>query len=841
VIDEIKNGPIDGDDESRDGHYRPKRQLRKQSDESRRALVDRLEQSSDPDSLRAQNPEELSGTVVGQAYEEAAGLPAVLKTMQFGVGEMGTVRGIQELLAVNQKDGFDCQSCAWPNPDDHRKIAEFCENGAKAVADEGTRKRITRDFFARYSIDQLSTQSDYWLNQQGRLTEPMVRRLGAQHYTPIAWPEAFQLIAGELSALASPDEAAFYTSGKTANEPAFLLQLFARQFGTNNLPDCSNMCHESSGVALVETLGVGKGTVTLADFEQCDLILIFGSNPGTNHPRMLTTLEIAKRHGAKIIAVNPLPETGLMRVVNPNPQEYRNPLAFPFALLGSGTALTDVHLPVRINGDVAAIQGIMKVMFEEEAQGRTSGIDGEFIRHFTDGFESLEAAIRNTTWDEIQEGSGLSREQIRRAGLMCADARRMIGCWATGLTQHQNGVANVASVVNLLLLGGHIGRPGAGTCCIRGHSNVQGDRTMGVWERPPQRFLDALGREFHFTPPSKWGLDVVETLHAMHDGAVKVLFAISGNLVSNAPDTSYTAHAMRKCRLTVYVSTKLNRSHLVTGEQALILPCLGRSEKDTRNGKDQFVTVEDSMGIVSLSQGRFAPASSHLMSDVAIVAHLAHATIGKRSTTDWLAMSENYDLIREGISKVIPGFEDFNRRISEERTFYLPNAARDRIFKTASGKARFTACQIPKHDLAPDEYLLMTVRTHDQFNSTIYGLDDRYRGIFGGRRVIFLNPEDLAGAGWKAGQLVDIHSHFEGEIRKAKNFLIVPYTIPRRSAAAYYPETNVLAPIRSVAEKSNQPAYKCIRVTLHPSAEPVPQDVKISQSSIERNLQRHAG
>jgi molybdopterin-dependent oxidoreductase alpha subunit len=645
-------------------------------------------------------------------------------------------------------------------------------------------------------------------------------------------------VADELKALDSPDEAAFYTSGKTTNEPAFLLQLFARQFGTNNLPDCSNMCHESSGTGLQQTVGIGKGSVTVDDFEKCDLIIIFGNNPGTNHPRMLTSLQAAKAQGAKIIAVNPLPETGLMRVANPNPQDYKNPLELPFALLGGGSALADLYLPVRINGDVALIKGIMKFILEEEAAGRASCVDHAFIDEYTAGFAALVDDLKATSWDEIVTGSGLTKEQVEAAGRMCAASKRMICAWAMGLTQQKNGVDNVAAVVNLLLLGGHMGRPGAGTCCVRGHSNVQGDRTMGVWERPPKAFLDALGRAFNFVPPAKWGKDTVETIHAMCEGQIKVFFAISGNFVSNTPDTAYTAHAIQECRLTVHASTKLNRSHIVTGQQALILPCIGRSERDVQESGEQFVTVEDALSEVGTSQGRLPPASPHLRSDVAIIAGVAHATLGE-SPIPWRSLAGNYDLIRDGISRVVRGFENFNQRIRAEKTFYLPNGPRVRRFETASGKAQFTVTPIPKHDLGPGEYLMMTIRTHDQFNSTIYGLDDRYRGVFGGRRVIFLNAEDMREAGLHAGQLVDIRSHFEGEVRLAPSFLVVPYLISRHCAATYYPETNVLVPVRSVADKSNQPVSKCIRITLQPSAAPDPRGVDISLAAITYNLKRN--
>jgi molybdopterin-dependent oxidoreductase alpha subunit len=808
---------IQGDEQCRDGHYRAKLDLRTQTVTGIGAAPAAELDPNDSTSLQAQNPTDLGKLRVGHASEGAAGIPAIWNTMLYGIGEMGPLRSPEAFLKINQVTGFDCQSCAWPSPDKKRKIFEFCENGAKAVSDESTKKRIGPEFFVQHSIADLAAQSDYWLNQQGRLTSPMVRHANATHYQPITWPEAFAMIAEELNRLDSPDQACFYTSGKTTNEPAFLLQLFARQFGTNNLPDCSNMCHESSGVAMVETLGVGKGAATLEDMESSELIFIFGNNPGTNHPRMLTSLQKAKDHGAKIIVVNPLPEVSMMRVINPNPQDYPNPLELPLALLGKGQALADLYLPVRVNGDVAAIKGILKDLFERGRAGHSSAIDREFIQTFTEGFEALLADVEATNWEEIEENSGLTRNQLRVAADIYAASKKTIVAWCLGVTQHRNGVDNVSMIVNLLLVGGHIGRPGAGTVCVRGHSNVQGDRTMGVWERPPKPFLDALGKEFNFVPPQKWGYDTVETLHAMFDGDVKVFFAISGNFLSNVPDTVYSAHAMRRCKLTAYASTKLNRSHLITGERALILPCLGRSEEDIQATGKQFLTVEDSMGIINPSQGFFRPASPDLLSDIAIIANLAHATLGTRTTTNWLGFVADYNLIRDAISSVIPGFENFNERLAKEQFFYLPNGAKHRIFKTSSGKAKLSVCPIPKHDLKPDEFLLTTIRSHDQFNSTIYGLNDRYRGVFDGRRVLFVNPLDMEARDLQAGQIVDIYSHFEGEVRKAPRFAIVPYAIARRSAAAYYPETNVLIPIRSVAAKSNQPASKCIRITLTPA------------------------
>jgi len=827
---------IQGDEQCRDGHYRSKLGLRLQT-ATEAGTVSAVDlDPNDLTSQQAQNPTDMGNLRIGRASEEAAGIPAIWNTMLYGIGEMGPVRSSQAFLKINQVTGFDCQSCAWPSPDKKRKIFEFCENGAKAVSDESTKKRIGPEFFAQYSIADLAAKFDYWLNQQGRLTSPMVRHAGATHYQPITWPEAFAMIAQELNRLDAPDQACFYTSGKTTNEPAFLLQLFARQFGTNNLPDCSNMCHESSGVAMVETLGIGKGTATLEDMENTDLIFIFGNNPGTNHPRMLTSLQMAKDRGAKIIAVNPLPEVSLMRVINPNPQDYPNPFELPLALLGKGHALADLYLPVRVNGDVAAIKGILKDLFEREQAGHISAIDREFIQTFTEGFEPLLADVEATSWEEIEENSGLTRNQLRVAADLYATSKKTIIAWCLGVTQQRNGVDNVSMIVNLLLVGGHIGRPGAGTVCVRGHSNVQGDRTMGVWERPPKAFLEALGKEFNFAPPKKWGYDTVESLHAMFDGEVKVFFAISGNFLSNVPDTVYSAHAMQRCKLTAHVSTKLNRSHLITGERALILPCLGRTEEDIQATGKQFLTIEDSMGIINPTQGFFPPASPDLLSDVAIIANLANATLGSRTTTNWLGLARDYSLIRDAISRVIPGFENFNERLAKEKFFYLPNAAKQRIFKTSSGKAKLSVCPVPKHDLKPNEFLLTTIRSHDQFNSTIYGLNDRYRGVFHGRRVLFLNPLDMEARNLQAGQIVDIYSHFEGEVRKAPRFAIVPYAIARRSAAAYYPETNVLVPIRSVAAKSNTPAFKCIRITLTPADRD--EALPFSKAELAHNLDR---
>ncbi|MDC0708056.1 FdhF/YdeP family oxidoreductase [Stigmatella sp. ncwal1] len=758
----------------------------------------------------AQPPLEERPPDIEPAKEVAGGVPAVVSSLQHVFGQMGLVRGTQLLLKVNQKDGFDCPGCAWPDPDAHRTVTEFCENGAKAVAEEGTSARVTPEFFRQWSVEELSRQTDHWLGKQGRLTHPMVLNEGATHYEPLSWEEAFALVAEELNALGSPDEACFYTSGRTSNEAAFLYQLFVRQFGTNNLPDCADLCHESSGAALVETVGIGKGTVTLEDFDKAEAIFVIGQNPGTNHPRMLTSLQAAARRGCQIVSINPLPETGLNRFKHP--QE-------PLQLLGPGTAINRLWLQVRINGDVALLQGLGKALLEEDAKFPGRVLARDFISQRTVGFEAYAAALRALSWDEVVEQSGVPREQILAAAEILARSEGTIFCWAMGLTQHRNAVANIQEVVNLALLRGSIGRPGAGLCPVRGHSNVQGDRTMGILEKPSAAFLGALGREFGFTPPQRPGLDTVATIRAMHEGQVKVLFALGGNFLSATPDTEFTAEALRRTRLTAHVSTKLNRGHLIHGRRALILPCLGRTERDTQAGGDQFVTVENSMGVVHASRGTVEPAASSLRSEPDIVASLARATLGARSRVDWAGGVEDYDRIRERISRVVPGFASFNQRVREPGGFYLPNGPREGRFTTPSGKAHFTVHPLPRIELGPGQLLMMTLRSHDQYNTTIYGLDDRYRGIRNGRRVVLMNPEDIRGLGLEEGQSVDLTSHFQGETRLAQRFVVVPYRIPRRCAATYFPETNVLVPIDSLAEKSRTPTSKSIVISVAPSQE----------------------
>ena len=766
----------------------------------------------------AQPPEAKAQARLRTPDRVAAGMQALVESLKFTARETGFTRGIGDWLKVNKKDGFDCQSCAWPSPDEDRHLFEFCENGVKALTSEATKKQIGPEFFREHSIADLRKQTDNWLELQGRLVQPMVKLAGATNYEPIEWDAAFELLARELNALPTPNAAAFYTSGRTSNEAAFLYQLFARQFGTNNLPDCSNMCHESSGAALNESIGIGKGCVKLEDFEQADGIFIIGQNPGTNHPRMMTTLERAKKNGATIVAINPIRETGLMSVVNPNPQEYRNPLKFAGKMLfNQGTPLADLWLPVRINGDMAAMRGIIKEMFTEEERRPGAVLDRQFIAQFTIRFDEFAAHVRATPWDPILEASGLTHEQIRAAAEIAMRCKRIICCWAMGLTQHRNAVATIQEVMNFLLLGGNIGRPGAGPCPVRGHSNVQGDRTMGIWERMSDTFLDKLSREFQFTPPRERGTDTVETIKQMHEGKIQFFLGMGGNFLSATPDTEYTAKALQKCRVTAHVSTKLNRAHLITGDIALILPCLGRSEVDRQESGDQFVTVEDSMGIINPSRGHAKPASKSLRSEPAIVAGLAKATLGSRSSVDWDGLLGNYDRIRDHIEHVIAGFDDFNPRIRKD-VFYLPNDARDRRkFNNPEGKAKFIVSDLTPHRLEPGQFLMTTVRSHDQFNTTIYGLHDRYRGIYNGRRVIFMNADDMNASGLQQGQLVDLTSYYNDEKRVARHFMVAPIEIARGCTATYFPEANALVSINNTAERSNTPVSKSIIISITPS------------------------
>ena len=741
--------------------------------------------------------------------ETSAGIHAVTNALRHLYGKMGPIRATRGMLRLNQKGGIDCQSCAWPDPE-HRTINEFCENGAKALADEATKQKIGRDFFAEHSVEELAARSDFWLNSQGRLTEPMVLREGGTHYEPVSWETAIAVVAGKLNALASPDEAIFYTSGRTSNEAAFLYQLFVRQFGTNNLPDCSNMCHESTSVALAESIGLGKATIRLEDFEKTDLVIVIGQNPGTNAPRMLASLAAAKAAGAKMIAINPLPEVGLTSFVDPNPQ-HGNLLS----VLGfRPSKLADLHLPVRIGGDMAVLKGLMKIMLERERAQPGSVFDRDFIKEKTAGIAELQAELDATEWAAILEGSGLTRGEMEEAAEMIFAARSFITCWAMGVTQHTAAVATIQDIVNLHLLRGAIGREGAGLCPVRGHSNVQGDRTMGIWERMNSVFRANLEGEFDFQTSDRDGFNTVESIAAMRDGNAKVFFAMGGNFVSASPDTDVVSEALQNCDLTVQVITKLNRTALTPGKVSLILPCLGRSEIDRQASGEQFVSTESTMLNVQMTKGIFEPASEHLRSETWIVCQLAKATLGENSNIDWQAFAVDYDRIRDAIERVVPGFEDYNERIRRPGGFYLPNSARERVFKTQSGKALFKAHPLETIDVPEGKLLLTTIRSHDQFNTTIYGMDDRYRGIKGGRRVIFMNATDIAAHGLEPNDAVDITSHWDDGERHVHEFTVVPYKIPRGCAAAYFPEANPLVPLASVARRSFTPTSKCIVISI---------------------------
>lgn len=737
--------------------------------------------------------------------QAAAGVTGVRVSLQRAVSHMGVKNTAKTLLKLNQADGFDCMSCAWPDPDpENRHTAEFCENGAKAVAEEATKERATPEFFARHSIADLAAHDEYWLGQQGRITHPMVKRSGGTHYEEIGWEEALRLIGDQLSSLASPDEAIFYTSGRASNEAAFLYQLFIRAYGTNNLPDCSNMCHESSGTALTESIGIGKGSVSLRDIYDAKCIVIAGQNPGTNHPRMLSALEIAKRRGAKIISINPLREAGLVN--------FRNPQK-PRGVVGKGTDIADLHLPIRLNGDLALFQAIGSLLLEWDA------IDHEFVERHTAGFDEWATHVRAVDWDVVATATGLSRAQITEAAEMIRASDATIYCWAMGLTQHRNSVATIREVANLALARGDIGKRGAGLCPVRGHSNVQGDRTMGIWERVPDHFLDSLQQEFGFDPPRDHGYDTVDAIRALRDGKAQFFMALGGNFVQAAPDTEVTAKALRSAAMTVQVSTKLNRSHLECGDTALILPTMGRTEKHVSPAGEQFVTVEDSMSAVHASRGVLPPVSPHVRSEVAIVAGLAEATLGDRHGIDWSAMAVDHNIIREHISRVVPGCEAYNHNVDRPGGFVMPHPPRDaRAFETTSGKAEFAASPIELLHVPEGHLVLQTLRSHDQFNTTIYGLSDRYRGIEDGRRVVFMHPDDITALGFAHGDLVDLVAHWEADDvrRVAKRFRIVSYDTPRGSAAAYYPETNPLVPLDSTAIGSNTPTSKSVMISLEP-------------------------
>ncbi len=743
---------------------------------------------------------------VSPPKQYAAGIPGVRHALEYSFEQTTVKRSLLTLLNLNQVKGMDCPGCAWPEPD-HRHKNEYCENGAKHINDEATSRRVTRDFFAKHSVDELDGKSDYWLNQQGRLTEPMVKRPGGTHYEPVAWDDAFGIIADELNGLGSPDEAMFYVSGRLNNEAAFLLQLFSRAFGTNNLPDCSNMCHESSGYGLGETLGIGKGSVQLEDIYNSDLVFVVGQNPGTNHPRMLSALEHTKKNGGQVIAVNTLPEAGLMRFKNPQQ---------PSGVIGNGIQIADLFLKIRPGGDLALFKMLNKLVLE------SGDLDRDYIATYTIGFEEFAAQGTDITWEQTLEATGLTREEIEAVHEQVLASKSVIVCWAMGLTQQKHGVPTIREIVNFLMLRGNIGKPGAGVCPVRGHSNVQGDRTMGIWEQMPDRFLDTLGSEFGFEPPRKHGVDSVGGVRAMRDGKARVFVGVAGNFVRAMSDSDVTEAALRNCSLTVQISTKLNRSHTVTGETALILPTLGRSDKDVQSGREQYVTVEDSMSSVHRTHGKLAPASKHLLSEVSIITRLARRTLGDSPAIPWAEFEADNDAIRDRIARVVPGFEDFNERIQEPGGFTLPNPVNRGVYPTPSGKAVFSINALAWLETPPGHLILQSLRSHDQWNTIPYALNDRYRGIHNARHIVMVNPDDIAELGFQDGDQVDIVSVWkDGTERRARNFTLVGYPASRGSAASYYPETNVLVPLDSVATGSNTPTSKGVLVRLEHATDEV--------------------
>ncbi|MFM1932495.1 MAG: hypothetical protein RL226_1798 [Bacteroidota bacterium] len=748
-------------------------------------------------------PDKLTGLRMQAPSSKAAGLTGVNIALQHLSREMGFFKGLKLMTRVNQKGGIDCPGCAWPDPEHRSKLFEYCENGAKAIAEEATKHRADAGFFAKHSVEELSTWSDFELGKSGRLSEPMFLGENDTHYQPISWDDAYSKIAAKLKSI-QPDEAVFYTSGRTSNEAAFLYQLMIRAYGTNNLPDCSNMCHESSGVGLIETTGIGKGSVTLEDLHEAEVILVMGQNPGTNHPRMLSALSKCKANGGTIVQINPLPEVGTNRFVDPQS---------PMAILTGGSKLADHFLQVRINGDIALLKLLMLGLLEEERSNPGHVLDREFILQHTLNFEDFRTSLLATDVHKALADCGLTHSEIQPVIRLLAQKKKIIICWAMGITQHRNGVENVREIVNLLLMKGSIGKPGAGTCPVRGHSNVQGDRTMGIYEKPSAAFLKRLDDRYGFSTPKNHGYDTVEAIEAMDQNKVKLFFAMGGNFISATPDSEFTALAMQKCDLTVQVSTKLNRSHIIIGKEAIILPCLGRTDLDTTNAGVQFVSVENSMGIVHKSKGTETPPSKALKSEPRIVCELSERLFDKPSMK-WSDWKENYDLVREEIEQVIPGFDDYNRRVRQPLGFYLPNGARERKFNNEQGKALFTVNDLPQVDPEEASFVMMTIRSHDQYNTTIYGLDDRYRGILNERRIVMMNKDDIQELGLKEKELVDLESVYQGITRKAHRFHVIPYSIPRRCIATYFPECNALVPLKNTANRSNTPASKFVEVNI---------------------------
>ncbi len=752
-----------------------------------------------------------------EPYDDPAGgwgaLKAVAKTLAH---QQIVAQGAATLLKANQPDGFDCPGCAWPDPK-HTSSFEFCENGAKAITWESTARRVGPDFFENNTVDELWTWTDHKLEDSGRLTTPLLYNRNRDRYEAIDWERALEIVASELNKLPDPNMAEFYTSGRASNEAAFMYQLFVRAFGTNNFPDCSSMCHEATSVGLPKSIGVGKGTVTLEDFDHCDAIFSFGHNPGTNHPRMMTTLHEASRHGVPIVAFNPLKERALERFAAP-----QNPVEM---LTLSSTPIASSYNQLRVGGDIATLKGLMKMVFErDDADSRSGGpgvLDREFISEHTVGFEELRKEVVATTWESILDVSGLSMTAFGNAADVYIRANRVIVCYGMGLTQHENGTANVQQLANFMMLRGNLGRKGAGICPVRGHSNVQGDRTVGITEIPNDALLDGMEKAFGFRPSGEKGHNAIETIEAIADGRSKALVCLGGNLAVAMADPDATFAAMRKLDLAVHIATKLNRSHLLVAKTSLVLPCLGRTDLDTQASGPQSVTVEDSMSMVHASRGFLNPPSPLLRSEPAIIAGIAKATLGDRHGIDWAGLVSNYDRIREKIEIVFPDFHDFNKRVRVKGGFRLDIPASYRVWKTDTGKANFLLSPSLDDDRLVENrqaLMLTTIRSHDQYNTTVYGLDDRYRGVFGRRDVIFMNKTDLADRGLRDGDLIDLTATLSSEPRKARKFTVVEYNIPKGSVAGYYPELNVVVTLEHYDRLSGTPSYKSVPVIVSAAA-----------------------
>lgn len=755
------------------------------------------------------NEEELK---VSEPQRSAAGAKAVMVSMERGFAEAGVSRTLRSMARVNQRGGFDCPGCAWPESiTGRRKPAEFCENGAKAIAEEASARVVTPQWWAEHPISVLREKTEYWLGSQGRITTPMIIRAGETHYTPISWSQAFATVAEHVNATTA-ERCVFYTSGRTANETAFMYQLLARSLGTNNLPDCSNMCHESSGSALNPTIGIGKGTVSLEDFEHAELIFVVGQNPGTNHPRMLSALSEARKRGARVVAVNPLPEAGFFGFKDPQTVG---------GMLGRPQEVSSDFLQIKVGGDLALFQAFGHLLLKAEEQDPGRVIDRDFIDSSTDGFEAYRRARQHIDWDATERATGLSRAQITEIAQLLIASKATIFCWALGLTQQPHSVPTLKEIINLLLMQGNFGKPGAGACPVRGHSNVQGDRTMGIWEKPSETLLKAIDTEFGIHAPRQHGYDSTETLHAFENDALDVFVSMGGNFALANSETELLEAGMQRAKLTVHISTKPNRSHVVHGQTSLILPTLGRTDKDDKHpGGAQFLSVEDSMSVIHSTQGRLSPVSEHLLAEPVIVARMATAILGEDHPVNWRAMAEDYDVIREHISRVVPGFEDFNRRVRQKNGFVLPNPPRDsRSFATDIGRGRFTVSGFEALHAPEGHLILQTMRSHDQYNTTFYGVDDRYRGIKDGRRVVLVHPQDLQDLGFTDRQLVDVISTFRGTERRANRFRLISYPTAKGCAAAYFPEANALVHRDLVARESNTPGFKAMMVRFVPHTE----------------------